>query len=242
MSANPDRGLWFQTASGRIFYPHAPKPEEVFLGDIARALAMQCRFNGHCESFYSVAEHSRWVSLRVAPVEELDVLSKATSDLGKAAYDDLVHLGLLGLMHDAAEAYVGDLVSPIKHVEGLRAFREIENDIQRCIANRFDFQPYASGPKSYETNPVVKLADRRMLLTEKRDLRKPSRHGTPPWQEEEQKMKPYDDLKLRGEDPARAEELFLARFQELWTRKTGEEWRDEDHDVAAERVENAVGT
>ena len=222
-----DRGPWFQTASGRAFFPHHPEPEDVFLSDIARGLSMQCRFNGQCNSFYSVATHSLLISLRVAPVEELDVLKRATSAIGRAAYVDLVHLGLVGLMHDAAEAYVGDLVSPIKHVEALRPFRDIENQIARAISMRFDYLSYSSGNKSYETAPVVKEADRRMLLTEKRDLRQPGKHGTAPWKEEAAGLSPYEDLKLRGESPERAEELFLERFHELWQRKTGSGWDDE---------------
>ena len=224
-----DRGPWFQTASGRVFYPHAPALAEIFLEDIARSLSMQCRFNGHCEAFYSVAEHSRWVSLRVAPVEELDILAKATSDVGKQAYQDLVHTGLFGLMHDAAEAYVGDMVSPVKHVPAMSPFRLVEDKIQRTIAERFDFWDYFCGSKLKAPSEAVKLADRRLLLTEKRDLRKPGKHDSPAWEVGERTgLQPYDDLKLRGESPSEAEELFLARFQELWRRKTGVAWDDDE--------------
>lgn len=236
MATNPiqaDRGLWFQTASGRVFYPHAPREDEIFLEDIARALSMQCRFNGHVESFYSVAEHCVLVSLRVAPVEELDVLERATSTIGKAAYFDLVHLGLVGLMHDAAEAYAGDMVSPIKHHEGMSAFRLLEDKLERCIAERFGFWDFWCGKRAISTRETVKEADRRLLLTEKRDLRKPSRQGLPAWSEEEAKLLPYDDMKIRGESPERAEELFRLRFAELWKRKTGGIWMDEDQEPAS---------
>ena len=52
------RGDWMQTHSGLRFYPLDPRPEDIRIEDIAHALPMICRFNGHCSRFYSVAEHS----------------------------------------------------------------------------------------------------------------------------------------------------------------------------------------
>jgi 5'-deoxynucleotidase YfbR-like HD superfamily hydrolase len=56
---------WIQTYSGRQFDIAAPTPEMVDLEDIAHSLAMQCRYNGHCQHFYSVAEHSDHVAATV---------------------------------------------------------------------------------------------------------------------------------------------------------------------------------
>lgn len=53
---------WIQTFSGRRFDIANPKPESVWLEDIAHSLSMQCRYNGHCQHFYSVAEHSTYVA------------------------------------------------------------------------------------------------------------------------------------------------------------------------------------
>ncbi|WP_051202611.1 hypothetical protein [Desulfovibrio aminophilus] len=58
--------LWKQTYTGRMFFPLAPDPAAVVIEDVARSLAMQCRFNGHVRRYYSVAEHSVLVS-RLAP-------------------------------------------------------------------------------------------------------------------------------------------------------------------------------
>lgn len=94
------RGEWILTFSGERFYPFSPAPEEVKTKDIAHALANICRFNGHTRGFYSVAAHSVHVSRLVPP-----------------------EFALEALLHDAAEAYVGDMVRPLKR--GLPAFEEV---------------------------------------------------------------------------------------------------------------------
>jgi hypothetical protein len=85
------KGDWIQTFTGKQFWPLDPRPDEVYIEDIAHALGNICRFNGHCLRFYSVAEHCFHVSHKVVP-----------------------GLALMGLLHDAAEAYVCDVVRPVK--------------------------------------------------------------------------------------------------------------------------------
>ena len=58
---------WIQTYSGKKFYPLDPRPEDIDIRDIAHALSLNCRFNGHCRCFYSVAEHSVGVSSSQSP-------------------------------------------------------------------------------------------------------------------------------------------------------------------------------
>lgn len=89
------RSDWMQTYTGRVFWPLEPRPEDVDIVDIAHALANLCRYGGHSKVFYSVAHHSVLVSQIVPPAD-----------------------ALWGLMHDSAEAYVIDLIRPIKHSEG----------------------------------------------------------------------------------------------------------------------------
>lgn len=89
-----------------------PKPDEVFIEDIAHALAYTCRFGAHCKIFYSVAEHSLLVS-QVVP----------------APY------ALCGLMHDATEAYVTDVPRPLKTF--LSGYKAIEQGVWRAIATKF---------------------------------------------------------------------------------------------------------
>lgn len=88
------------TYTGLYFDPLNPVKDNVSIEDIAHALSMNCRYNGHCSKFYSVAEHSvivsRWVQ-------------------------DPIY----GLLHDAAEAYISDLISPVKaNVVGYHAMEE----------------------------------------------------------------------------------------------------------------------
>ena len=103
---------WIQTFTGKQFWPLDPKPEDVCIEDIAHALSMICRFNGHCNQFYSVSEHSVLVSQHVNPL-----------------------FALKGLLHDASEAYISDLGKPIK--KDINGYKAIENRLQQVIFGRF---------------------------------------------------------------------------------------------------------
>jgi hypothetical protein len=107
---------WMQTFTGRKFYPLNPKPENIDLRDIAHALALQCRFGGHCQVFYSVAEHSVRVC-RALPAEHQP----------------------WGLLHDAAEAYLTDIPRPIKGRFG--DYRKFEADLLAAVGERFGLGP-----------------------------------------------------------------------------------------------------
>ncbi|MDO4254358.1 MAG: hypothetical protein Q4C81_04310 [Kocuria sp.] len=119
LNASPSwqRGNWMQTYTGRRFYPLDSRPEDVDVVDVAHALSMQCRYNGHVRLFMSVAEHCVLVS-RLVPSEH----------------------ALWGLLHDATEAYVGDMVRPLKlhmpeyravedRVGGLRLYIDVPDDL-----------------------------------------------------------------------------------------------------------------
>ncbi|MBK8200707.1 MAG: phosphohydrolase [Acidobacteria bacterium] len=145
---NPNE-LWFMTRSGIKFYPARPRPEDVSIADIASALAKTARFNGHTFEFYSVAQHSGIVADTVK-----DARYKREA-----------------LLHDAAEAYTGDLIRPIKVQPGLAGFREIEERIERVIAERFGL--------IYPWPGEIKEADLLVLYTEDRDLRPSAWHDRP---------------------------------------------------------------
>jgi len=110
-------GDYVETYTGKQFWPLEPRPEDVCIEDIAHSLSMQCRFNGHCSRFYSVAEHSVKVSI--------EMLIRG--------YDK--QMRLYGLLHDAAEAYCCDIPRPLKSL--LKGYGEMEDHIQQVIWQAF---------------------------------------------------------------------------------------------------------
>ena len=126
---------WIETRSGKRVSVENPQPDQFDIKDIAYALSNTCRFNGHCAGFYSVAEHSVAVALRL-PDE----------------------LRLAGLLHDATEAYLGDIPSPIKQF--LPDYKVIEERFEIAIEDAFNLQ-LTNGGKA-----AVKEADIDALYTE----------------------------------------------------------------------------
>src|SRR5262245_34750877 len=138
MSMNPA----IQTFSGRRFSPFAPEPCDIDFADIAHALSHLCRFGGHCRTFYSVAQHCC-------------VVADAVEAAGGGP-----ELTLRALLHDAAEAYLGDLPHPLKHRSPLGdLYREIEEPLQHTILARFGL--------SADVPPFVKEIDRSALAAER---------------------------------------------------------------------------
>lgn len=108
------KGDWIQTFTGKQFWPLDPRPEEIDIRDIAHALSMLCRYNGHCLHFYSVAEHSILVSKHVSAEN-----------------------ALWGLLHDAAEGLgAADLLRPVK--KNVSGYHKIEAGLQLATAVRFN--------------------------------------------------------------------------------------------------------
>lgn len=132
------KGDWIQTHNGVSFYPLDPRVEDIQIEDIAHSLSMQCRFNGHIKEFYSVAEHCVHASYCV----EEDKLE--------------------ALLHDASEAYICDIPRPIKPM--LSEYKEIEKNIERKIAEKFQLQ--------YPWSDEIKSADNYMLYLEAHQLMK----------------------------------------------------------------------
>lgn len=87
---------FIQTFTGRRVDPLALTAADVSIFDIAHALAYSSRYNGHAREFYSIAQHS--------------VLVSELLELRGLPYE----VQAWGLMHDAAEAYLGDVVTPLK--------------------------------------------------------------------------------------------------------------------------------
>lgn len=143
------RGDWMQTFTGRKFYPLTPAPEDVDPVDIAHALSLLCRYGGHVDRFYSVAEHcvlmSQWIEDTGAP-----------GDPQRAR-----RLALWALLHDATEAYVVDVPRPLKR--NLAGYKEIEEGVMIAIALRFGLSGVVMPAEVHD-------ADNRILLTERNAL------------------------------------------------------------------------
>jgi len=141
---------WIETWTGRQVDLVRPTADDILVDDISHALARQCRFAGHCSGYYSVAEHSVHVAnLLLDGGAGLEYAEEERGALGTAG------LALHGLLHDAPEAYLGDLVAPLKQTDALRGYREFETAFRLAVAAAFMLTTY----------PVlsVRAADRAML-------------------------------------------------------------------------------
>lgn len=152
-----------QTYSGLYFDVLDPQESLVRLEDIAHSLSNTCRFNGHCRNFYCVAQHSILVAFLLS-------------------YDMNVNdpnILLAAMLHDAHEAYLGDMVRPIKEsayltedgIDGWCPWRELEANIQRVIDSSFGVD------RTEEAVELIKHADNMALAIEARDLVT----GSPRW-------------------------------------------------------------
>jgi len=136
-----------------MFHLTDPKPDMVVIDDIAHSLANLCRFTGHSKVFYSVAQHCVLCALQVEDYIHADSAHRAHR---------VRKVQRLALMHDAAEAYVGDMSSPLKML--FPEFRIIEERIQAVVHAALGIE---SDTRSEAT---VRDIDFRMLFTEKRDV------------------------------------------------------------------------
>lgn len=171
------RGSWMQTFTNKAFYPMDPDPNDIDIVDIAWALGNLCRYNGHVDQFYSVAEHCVLVSQLCDPAD-----------------------ALWGLLHDGTEAYVGDMIRPLKvHMPD---YVEAENRVMAAIAEKF-------GLSDVNMPDSVRDADNRILLNERNTLK-----GTPP-QEWDVPYEPFPVAEIKALGPKGATNAYLARFEEL---------------------------
>jgi hypothetical protein len=173
------RGDWMQTYTGRQFWPLDPYPEDLSIVDIAHQLSMRVRYGGATTRFYSVAEHCVIVSRHVPP-----------------------EFALEALLHDASEAYLGDMIRPLKRQPDFAAFCAIEAVLERMIYEHYGVAP------TVESHAAVKIADNRILADERINLMAPP---PKPWIETE----PPLGVEIEGLYSSAAKAAYLARFDEL---------------------------
>ncbi len=136
---------WIESYSGAQLHGFKPSPDQLILKDIAHSLSNICRYNGHVRQNYTVAQHCVHVA-ELLPEE----------------------LAGWGLMHDAAESFLGDCTKPLKkHAmfdlgDGLVTFDHVEGIILFMVSEKFDLP--------WPIPQAVDDADKAMLRAESRDL------------------------------------------------------------------------
>ena len=175
------------------FTPLNPKVEDVHIDDIANSLSNKCRFTGLVNKFYSVAEHSLLTSLYVDPEYAFEAL-----------------------MHDATEAYLPDVATPVKVC--LPGFKEIEARLAAVIERRFLIR------QTSESIKAVKIVDNAILTNEFMHMFGVVPHECefltePPLEMKNEVVKSagiYYQLGIRNFTPEVIRRLFMRRFKELY--------------------------
>lgn len=173
--------LWMQTFTGLRLYPTKPDPRAVAIEDIAHALSQICRFGGHTSRAYSVGQHSVLLSYACRREDRVNAL-----------------------LHDAAEAYLGDVVRPFKLQ--IPWFKPLESRWLRAISTALDV------PSIREPWRLVRVHEA-LLASERRDLLKdvPSLEWGLTELPLPKRVVPWA--------PAEAKSRFLRRYRELLGRR-----------------------
>lgn len=172
------RGDWMQTFTGLAFYPMDPRLEDINIEDISHALSMLCRYGGHTDRFYSVAEHCVHMSRAIEPEH-----------------------ALWALLHDATEAYMGDLIRPLKRA--MPNYVVWEDNLMDHICAKFGLEPGMPD--------AVKKLDTHILVNERAELMRPAPQA---WVAIED-MQPHPHIEIVGWEPEVAKYEYLKRFEEL---------------------------
>lgn len=169
--------------SGHYFDLANPKADDVRIEDIAGALSKICRFGGQIDRFYSVAEHSVMCAL----IAERD---------GRSA--DCI---MAVLLHDAAEAYVGDCVKPLKVM--LPQFKAIESAVELAIEEAFGVNFTAWKKEISDIDHAMLIAERKQFFTS----------DSVEWTGEKEARQIF--VKFWGHEPAAAEHLFMTTYERI---------------------------
>lgn len=136
-------GDWMQTFTGKAVYPLSLRPADIDIRDIAHSLSMQCRYAGHSQRFYSVAEHSVHVA-------------RFCRQYGTGP-------ALEGLLHDATEAYLVDVPRPVKPF--LTGYKQAERRASHAVAQRFNLDMAGHPSIVHETDNRIMHDERAALMT-----------------------------------------------------------------------------
>lgn len=169
------------TVSGRFYDLLLPQDYDYDIEEIAHALSNLCRYTGHVNRFYSVAEHSVLVS-RIVPVD----------------------FALCGLLHDASEAFLGDVSSPLKKL--LPDYKRIEENVEKSIARYFGI-PFPFPKEIHE-------ADKRMYWQERQEIADNGIRDAL-WHQD---LRATRKVEAKGMAPHMARRMFMTRYREIINR------------------------
>ena len=169
-------GNKLQTYTGKIFDFNDIRPEVIDIIDIAHALSNVCRWGGHCSKFYSVAEHSILCSY-----------------LAAQEFPEDYKLQFYTLLHDASEAYIGDMPKPFKIMMG--EYTDIEEKVEQAIQNKFGMDDYG------DYKDLIKKYDLQLFKLERTQLFKGKHFGP---------ELPYIEMPVENLFILNPEEAFIA--------------------------------
>lgn len=128
------------TYNGKFYFPLEPTADHISIEDIAHCSALLCRFGGHIKWFFSLAQHACMVADRVKDPKKK----------------------LKALLHDGSEAYLNDMIHPVKYLDTMKPYRKLEEKTEIAIAHHFGYLP--------DKDPEIKYADNVQLAVEANSL------------------------------------------------------------------------
>jgi|SRR5271157_3540357 len=214
---------WLQTFTGKKIDLINPTREMVDIEDIAHSLSMICRYNGHCRDFYSVAEHSVMVE---AMGSQILLRREAERNAGKLSVppkptSEIVQQSLALLLHDAAEAYIGDLTTPLKRglesVGGDVVFPTPERPTSKIAELESHWllaigEAFGLGDRLAEPSDVMRQADEKVMTVEVPMLFHPVQSC---WWESRNRPR-SGEMAIQCWPPAEARRQFVSRFRVLY--------------------------
>lgn len=149
---------YITTYTGHHFDPTRPDPDLILIEDIAHALSMLCRGNGHVSSFWSVGEHC---------------ICCAKEAMGRGLSDKIV---LACLLHDSSECYMSDVPRPIK--QEMKDYQRQEDKLLNVVYEKFLGSSLTADEEKQlkEIDDDLLWYDLEILLSEKQDTEKPEIH------------------------------------------------------------------
>lgn len=198
------KDFWVETIGYKELDLPIPKLRAIDPQEIAHALGMMCRFNGHIPFHYSVAEHSLHVS-RLA--EKL--MREKDHPRSPISQEEIRLVSLAALLHDASEYVLADVVAPVKWMwdqDGDRGYRDLERGIMCRVMERFGLG------HTMWIHELVIQADQMMLATERAQLKPLQTNKSRSWNLKYEPLLGYDF----GLERTAAARAWMRRFNQLY--------------------------